>query len=137
MRERVSLTVISSCSSAHNTEVEELLSPFVTNIEKLLKPFWTERERKLDSTAGILTIKYSWETESCMAAITEDAMVMFGTYWSDLPKNLQAAAQMCGFPFPWKALGETDLEWYGCADVDATLCVYEAMVKVLEGECVA
>ena len=32
--------------------------------------------------------------------MTEDAMVMFGTFWSDLPKNLQAAAQMCGFPFP-------------------------------------
>jgi uracil-DNA glycosylase len=68
--------------------------------------------------------------------VTEDAMVMFGTFWSDLPKNLQAAAQMCGFPFPWKALGETDLAFYGCADVDATLCVYESMVKVLGGECV-
>lgn len=65
---------------------------------------------------------------------TDDAMVMFGTYWSDLPKNLQAAAQMCGFPFPWKALGETDLEFYGVCDVDATLCVYEHMRKVLEGE---
>ena len=65
---------------------------------------------------------------------TDDAMVMFGTYWSDLPKNLQAAAQMCGFPFPWKSLGETDLEFYGCADVDANLCVYEHMVKVLGGE---
>ena len=66
--------------------------------------------------------------------VTEDAMVMFGTFWSDLPKNLQAAAQMCGFPFPWKSLGETDLAFYGCADVDATLCVYEQMVKVLGGE---
>ena len=69
--------------------------------------------------------------------VTEDAMVMFGMFWSDLPKNLQAAAQLCGFLFPWKALGETDLAFYGCADVDATLCVYEHMVKVLEGECVA
>ena len=66
--------------------------------------------------------------------VTEDLMVMFGTFWSDLPKNLQAAAQMCGFPFPWKSLGETDLAFYGCADVDATLCVYEQMVKVLGGE---
>lgn len=69
--------------------------------------------------------------------VTDDAMVMFGTFWSDLPKNLQAAAQMCGFPFPWKAMGESDLEFYGCADVDATLCVYEHMVRVLSGECVA
>ena len=66
--------------------------------------------------------------------MTDDAMVMFGTFWSDLPKNLQAAAQLCGFPFPWKALGETDLAFYGCADVDGTLCVYEYMKKVLEGE---
>lgn len=69
--------------------------------------------------------------------MTDDAMVMFGTYWSDLPKNLQAAAQMAGFPFPWKHFGETDLEFYGCADVDATLAVYEYMVKTLSGEEVA
>jgi len=65
---------------------------------------------------------------------TDDAMVMFSFWWSDLPKNLQAAAQSCGFPFPWKALGESDLAFYGCCDVDATLCVYEHMMKVLEGE---
>jgi uracil-DNA glycosylase len=68
---------------------------------------------------------------------TDDAMVLFGFAQPDLPKNLQAAAQWCGFPFPWKHLNETELEFYGCADVDATLCVYEHMVKVLSGECVA
>jgi DNA polymerase len=66
--------------------------------------------------------------------VTDDAMVMFGTFWSDLPKNLQAAAQMCGFPMPWKHFGEEDLALYGCMDVDATLCVYEHMKRVLEGE---
>jgi uracil-DNA glycosylase family 4 len=69
--------------------------------------------------------------------VTDDAMVKFGSYWSDLPKNLQAAAQMCGFPFPWKALGETDLPFYGCADVDAALCVDDHMDRVLEGELIA
>jgi len=69
--------------------------------------------------------------------VTDDAMVMFGTYWSDLPKNLQAAAQLCGFPFPWKSLAESDLEFYGCCDVDATLCVYEYMTRLLSGEEVA
>lgn len=69
--------------------------------------------------------------------VTDDAMVMFGHWWSDLPKNLQAAAQMCGFPFPWKAYGESDLAFYGCADVDATLCVYDHMTKALGGEEVA
>lgn len=67
---------------------------------------------------------------------TDDAMVLYGTYWSDLPKNLQAAAQHCGFPFPWKAMAESDLAWYGCADVDSTLCVYEHMTKLLAGELV-
>jgi hypothetical protein len=68
---------------------------------------------------------------------TDDAMVKFGTFWSDLPKNLQAAAQMAGFPTPWKHLAETDLELYGCFDTDAALCVDDYMDKVLEGELVA
>jgi len=68
---------------------------------------------------------------------TDDAMVMFGTYWSELPKNLQAATQMCGFPFAWKHYNESDLAFYGICDVDATLCVYEHMTKVLKGEEVA
>jgi uracil-DNA glycosylase len=68
---------------------------------------------------------------------TDDAMVMFGFAQPDLPKNLQAAAQFCGFPFPWKHLNDSDLEFYGCCDVDATLCVYERMVNVLSEECVA
>ena len=65
---------------------------------------------------------------------TDDAMVMFGFYYSDLPKNLQTAAQSCGFPFAWKHLGDGDLEFYGCADVDATLCVYGHMKATLERE---
>jgi DNA polymerase family A len=65
---------------------------------------------------------------------TDDAMVMFGFAQPDLPKNLQAAAQWCGFPFPWKSLGETDLEFYGCADVDSTLCVYQFLRVQLERE---
>ena len=64
---------------------------------------------------------------------TDDAMVMFGVYWSELPKNLQAAAQMCGFPFPWKHFNETDLAFYGVTDADATLCVYDYMKATLEG----
>jgi hypothetical protein len=67
---------------------------------------------------------------------THDAMILYHFYWSDLPKNLQSAAQMCGFQFPWKHLGETDLELYGCVDVDSTLCVFEHMKKVLEGEAI-
>lgn len=73
-------------------------------------------------------------TNAIKVGPTDDAMVMFGFFWSDLPKNLQAAAQSCGFQFPWKHLGETDLEFYGCCDVDATLCVYQFMRNLLERE---
>ena len=65
--------------------------------------------------------------------VTEDAMVLYSTYWSDLPHNLQSAAQMCGWAFPWKSLGESDLEFYGCCDVDSTLCIYDYMTKLLAG----
>jgi uracil-DNA glycosylase family 4 len=63
---------------------------------------------------------------------TDDAMIMFHFYQPDLPANLAAAAQYCGFPFPWKHISDSDLEWYGIADVDATLCVYNYMKAVLE-----
>ena len=69
--------------------------------------------------------------------LTDDAMVMFGFMYADLPKNLQTAAQYCGFPMPWKSLGESDLALYGCMDADATLCVFEHMRKVLSGESVS
>ena len=67
----------------------------------------------------------------------DDTMVMFGSYWSDLPRNLQAAAQMAGFPMPWKSMGESDLSFYGCCDVDATLAVYDYMRKILGEEVIA
>lgn len=63
-----------------------------------------------------------------------DTMVLYGFYWSDLPRNLQSCAQMAGFPMPWKSFGDDDLETYGCFDVDATLCVYQYMRSLLERE---
>ena len=67
----------------------------------------------------------------------DDTMVMWGCWWSDLPRNLQACAQMAGWPMPWKHISEDDLGLYGCCDVDATLCVYEYLSKLLSGEMVA
>ncbi len=61
----------------------------------------------------------------------DDTMVMWGVYWSDLPRNLQACAQMAGFWGPWKHLSDSDLELYGSIDVDATLCVYQYLQKLL------
>ena len=67
----------------------------------------------------------------------DDTMVMYGSYWSDLPRNLQSCAQMAGFQFPWKHFNDLDQGFYGVADVDACLCVWEYMQKLLAGEQVA
>src|ERR1700733_6430690 len=64
--------------------------------------------------------------------VTDDAMVAFGFLQPDLPKNLQAAAQFCGWNWPWKHLSDTELEFYGISDVDATLCVYNYVKAALE-----
>lgn len=62
---------------------------------------------------------------------SDDAMVMFGRWQPDLPANLQTAAQFCGFPAPWKHLNDVDEEFYGVADADAALCVWEVAGKAL------
>ncbi len=61
----------------------------------------------------------------------DDTMVMWGCYWSDLPRNLQACAQMAGWKFPWKHISDLDLSFYGACDVDATLCLYEYLKSML------
>lgn len=65
---------------------------------------------------------------------SDDVMVMFGRVEPDLPANLQAVAQYCGFPFPWKALGESDIEFYGVCDVDALAWCYPVLKSVMERE---
>ena len=61
-----------------------------------------------------------------------DTLQMFHHWQPDLPAHLQFAAQFVSFPFPWKHLAATNLEFYGCVDVDATLRLYhflEAQLK--------
>jgi DNA polymerase I-like protein with 3'-5' exonuclease and polymerase domains len=53
-----------------------------------------------------------------------DTLQMFHHWQPDLPGHLQFAAQFVSFPFPWKHLAATNLEFYGCVDVDATLRLY-------------
>lgn len=62
---------------------------------------------------------------------THDAMILFHSVYPDLPANLQAVAGWCGFPFAWKHYAGDELEWYGCADVDATLAVWEFMTGMM------
>lgn len=63
-----------------------------------------------------------------------DTLQMFHHWQPDLPAHLQAAAQFVSFPFPWKHLAATDLEFYGCCDVDATLRLYTFLEGALKRE---
>jgi uracil-DNA glycosylase family 4 len=54
-----------------------------------------------------------------------DLMVMFSKYSPGLRKHLQAVASYAKFPFPWKHMYGSNLEFYGCADVDALHWIWE------------
>lgn len=58
------------------------------------------------------------------AGVRHDTLQMYHHWQPDLPAHLQFAASFVNFPFPWKHLAGTDIEFYGCADVDATLRLY-------------
>lgn len=47
-----------------------------------------------------------------------DTLDMFHHWQPDLAANLQAACQFIQAPFPWKHLSGSDIEFYGCCDVD-------------------
>lgn len=50
-----------------------------------------------------------------------DTLDMFHHWQPDLPAHLQFCASFIRFPFPWKHLAGTDIEFYGIADVDSDL----------------
>ena len=61
-----------------------------------------------------------------------DTLAMFHHWQPDLPAHLQFAASFVQFPFPWKHLAATNIEFYGCCDVDATLRLYTMLEKTLK-----
>jgi len=63
--------------------------------------------------------------------VVHDTLQMFHHWQPDLPAHLQFAAQFVQFPFPWKHLAATNLEFYGCVDVDATLRLYTFLLDAL------
>jgi DNA polymerase len=63
--------------------------------------------------------------------VIHDTLAMFHHWQPDLPAHLQFAASFVGFPFPWKHLAGTDIEFYGCCDVDSTLRLYEFLTATL------
>jgi DNA polymerase I-like protein with 3'-5' exonuclease and polymerase domains len=61
-----------------------------------------------------------------------DTLQMFHHWQPDLPAHLQYAASFVQFPFPWKHLSGTNLEFYGIADVDATLRIFYEAQKTMK-----
>ncbi len=64
--------------------------------------------------------------------VIHDTLQMFHHWQPDLPAHLQFCSQFISFPFPWKHLAGTDIEFYGCCDVDATLRLYTFLEAALK-----
>jgi len=61
-----------------------------------------------------------------------DTLQMFHHWQPDLPAHLQFCAQFVQFPFPWKHLAGTNIEFYGACDADATLRLYTFLESALK-----
>lgn len=61
-----------------------------------------------------------------------DTLQMLHHWQPDLPAHLQFAAQYVSFPFPWKHLAGSHIEFYGCCDVDATGRLFTMLEKTLK-----
>lgn len=66
------------------------------------------------------------------AGDVHDTLQMFHYWQPDLPAHLQFAASFTQFPFPWKHFNGTNLAFYGCVDVDATLRTYRVVRRTME-----
>jgi uracil-DNA glycosylase family 4 len=60
-----------------------------------------------------------------------DTMWMFKTWHPGLERGLQKAVSLFDFPFPWKHLYGAQLEYYGCADVDAVQYIMASLPKLM------
>lgn len=61
----------------------------------------------------------------------EDFMWKWHHLQPDLPAGLQFACSFLGMDFPWKHLYNEQLDWYGCADVDAPQRADQALTDSL------
>lgn len=61
-----------------------------------------------------------------------DTMWMFKHWHPKLPRGLQNVASLLGFPFPWKHLYGANLNWYGCADVDAVQWILHYLPRLMK-----
>lgn len=66
--------------------------------------------------------------------VIHDTLQMYHHWQPDLPAHLQFCAQFVSFPFPWKHLAATNIEFYGCCDVDSTLRLFTFLEAALRKE---
>jgi hypothetical protein len=64
--------------------------------------------------------------------VIHDTLQMFHHWQPDLPAHLQFCSSFVSFPFSWKHLAGSHIEFYGCADVDATLRLYGMLERTLK-----
>lgn len=64
--------------------------------------------------------------------VVHDTMWMFKHWHSRLPRGLQSVVSLLGFPFPWKHLYSSMLEWYGCADVAAVQYIIRTLPRLMK-----
>ena len=58
-----------------------------------------------------------------------DVMLMWKRWQPELPANLQYAASFVSFPFAWKHLNEQNLPFYGVADTDSCLRLFNMLSR--------
>ena len=61
-----------------------------------------------------------------------DLMWMFKHWNPGLERALQKVASLFYFPFPWKHMFGDNLQWYGCADVDAPIWIWEKLPSMMK-----
>ena len=66
------------------------------------------------------------------AGTRHDGLQMYHHWQPDLPAHLQFAAQFVSFPFPWKHLASSNIEFYAACDSDATLRLYNFLDATLK-----
>lgn len=64
--------------------------------------------------------------------VVHDLMWMFKHWHPRLERGLQKAVTLFDFPFPWKHLYSKRLGWYGCADVDAVMWIWNKLPGLMK-----
>ncbi len=67
-----------------------------------------------------------------LGGTNHDLMWMWKQWQPRLHRNLQSVCSFFLFPFPWKHLFTSDVEFYGCADVDGPQYILEKLPKMMK-----